>query len=105
MGCEEEKIVVVKYGVDDRFIIEKCNSMKGKLRVLKVGEVGLRKGENYVGDVESMIKGEEKLRMVGKIEIKEEEKVKIDERVEMKGDIKRREMREKFKWEDVFLMN
>lgn len=38
MGCAAEKIVVVPYGVDDRFLLDPCPRLPGPLRVLTVGD-------------------------------------------------------------------
>ncbi len=103
-GCAPEKIVVVPTGVDTRFQVEQKPRAPGKLRVLTVGAVGLRKGSPYVGGVSRLLAGEVEFRMVGPLELLPEAQKKLAASVELTGPIPRGEMRKQFEWADVFLL-
>ncbi len=103
-GCAPDKIVVVPYGVDDRFLLDPCPRLPGPLRVLTVGAVGLRKGSPYVGAVSRGLEGVAQFRMVGPIDIQPEAQLKLAASVELTGPIPRSEMRAQFEWADVFLL-
>lgn len=103
-GCAVEKVVVVPYGVDDRFQISKSIRKPGPLRVLTVGAVGLRKGSPYVGEVARKLAGQVKFRMVGPIDVHVSAREKLQQHVELTGPIPRSEMRAQFEWADVFFL-
>ncbi|ELT51078.1 glycosyltransferase family 4 protein [Brucella sp. ZJ1_1] len=103
-GCAPEKIVVVPTGVDTRFQIERKARVPGKLRVLTVGAVGLRKGSPYVGAVSKLLAEQAEFRMVGPLELLHEAQAKLAATVELTGPIPRSEMRKQFEWADVFLL-
>lgn len=103
-GCGAEKVVVVPYGVDDRFKIGERRRAPGPLRVLTVGAVGLRKGSPYVGEVARRLAGQAQFRMVGPIDIQPEAQEKLSKCVQLTGPVPRSEMRAQFEWADVFLL-
>lgn len=103
-GCALEKVVVVPYGVDDRFLIGPRRREPGPLRVLTVGAVGLRKGSPYVGEIARKLIGQAQFRMVGPIDIQPAVQEKLGKIVELTGPIPRSEMRVQFEWADVFLL-
>lgn len=104
-GCAVEKVVVVPYGVDDRFLIAPEVRKPGPLRVLTVGAVGLRKGSPYVGEVARKLGPQAQFRMVGPIDIQPEAQQRLGKVVELTGPIPRSEMRAQFEWADVFLLS
>jgi hypothetical protein len=103
-GCNPEKVVVVPYGVDSRFVLDPCPRLPGPLRVLTVGAVGLRKGSPYVGAVARELGDMAQFRMVGPITVEPEARAKLAATVELTGPIPRSEMRAQFEWADVFLL-
>lgn len=103
-GCAPGKVVVVPYGVDDRFLLDPCPRLPGPLRVLTVGAVGLRKGSPYVGAVARELGDKAHFRMVGPIDAQPEAQAKLAATVELTGPIPRSEMRAQFEWADVFLL-
>ncbi len=103
-GCAPQKVVVVPYGVDDRFGIGPHTRQPGPLRVLTVGAVGLRKGSPYVGAVARLLQGTAQFRMAGPIGILPEAQAALSASVELTGPIPRSEMRGQFEWADVFLL-
>lgn len=104
VGCAPEKVVVVPYGVDDRFLLDPCPRLPGRLRVLTVGAVGLRKGAPYVGAVAQVLGDKAHFRMVGPVDILPQARAKLAASVELTGPIPRSEMRAQFEWADVFLL-
>jgi glycosyltransferase involved in cell wall biosynthesis len=103
-GCDAEKVVIVPYGVDDRFHIQKCGRRPGPLRVLTVGAIGLRKGSPYVGAVASKLAEEGVFRMVGPINVTSPARELLQRNVTLTGPIPRSEMRAQFEWADVFFL-
>ncbi|MBB4091636.1 glycosyltransferase family 4 protein [Brucella pecoris] len=103
-GCALEKVVMVPTGVDTRFQIERKARAPGKLRVLTVGAVGLRKGSPYVGEVSRQLAGKVEFRMVGPLDLLPEARARLAASVELTGPIPRSEMRQQFEWADVFLL-
>ncbi len=103
-GCAAKKVIVVPYGVDDRFSISPGSRKAGPLRVLTVGAVGLRKGSPYVGEVARTLKGQVQFRMVGPIDIQPKVHEQLKKIVELTGPIPRSEMRSQFEWADVFYL-
>ncbi|WP_285538121.1 glycosyltransferase family 4 protein [Brucella sp. NBRC 12950] len=103
-GCEPHKVVVVPYGVDDRFKIPPRQREPGPLRVLTVGAVGLRKGSPYVGAVAQSLAGKMVFRMVGPIDVRPQARETLEQCVELTGPIPRSEMRAQFEWADVFFL-
>ena len=103
-GCAPQKVVVVPYGVDDRFSISPRARQPGPLRILTVGAVGLRKGSPYVGEVARKLNGQVQFRMVGPVDIQPEAYEQLKKAVELTGPIPRSEMRSQFEWADVFYL-
>lgn len=103
-GCAVNKVVVVPYGVDDRFSSIPSARNPGPLRVLTVGAVGLRKGSPYVGEVARTLKGQVQFRMVGPIDIQPEAYEQLKKNVELTGPVPRSEMGLQFEWADVFYL-
>ncbi|WP_079210710.1 glycosyltransferase family 4 protein [Brucella pituitosa] len=103
-GCPAEKVVIVPYGVDDRFQIDKRVPHLGPLRVLTVGAVGLRKGSPYVGAVAQTLAGQVEFRMVGPIDVEAAARQQLAKAVDLTGAIPRSEMRAQFEWADVFFL-
>lgn len=103
-GCHAEKVVVVPYGVDDRFHIDARAAHDGPLRVLTIGAVGLRKGSPYVGAVARALAGQVEFRMVGPIDVAAPARDQLAKAVDLIGPIPRSEMRAQFEWADLFLL-
>ncbi|WP_312471725.1 glycosyltransferase family 4 protein [Brucella sp.] len=103
-GCREEKVVIVPYGVDDRFQIDARVPHSGPLRVLTVGAVGLRKGSPYVGTLARTLAGQVEFRMVGPIDVEMPAREQLAKTVDLTGPIPRSEMRAQFEWADVFFL-
>jgi len=103
-GCEPHKVVIVPYGVDDRFSIGPRTRKPGPLRVLTVGAVGLRKGAPYVGAVARRLTGQAQFRMVGPVDVSPYAQQQLVQCVDLKGAVPRQDMRAQFEWADVFFL-
>ena len=103
-GGPVNKCVVVPYGVDGRFAIDRGGRLPGPLRVLTVGEVGLRKGSPYVGAAAERMTGRAVFRMVGTIGVGDEVKHKLGRTLELTGPVPRSDIGAHYAWADVFLL-
>jgi len=103
-GGPVDRCRVVPYGVSGNFRARERRRPEGKLRVLTVGEVGLRKGSPYVREAARRLKGKAEFRMVGQINILPRAAAQLRQEVELIGAIPRREILTHFDWADVFLL-
>lgn len=106
-GVAAEKIHVVPYGVDSRrFSPTPSHSSGGRpLRVLFVGEVGLRKGVPYL--LEALARLDSKLveaRLAGGVVLDRDRLSRYADRAQILGPVPRSEMPELFRWADVFVL-
>ncbi|MBK3745707.1 glycosyltransferase family 4 protein, partial [Paraburkholderia aspalathi] len=103
-GCPAEKAVIVPYGVDGRFSVERKIRRPGPLRVLTIGQVGLRKGSPYVLEAARRMGQSAQFRMVGSIAVLAGAQAELQAGVGLTGPIPRSEMHAQFEWADVFLL-
>jgi glycosyltransferase involved in cell wall biosynthesis len=103
-GGPFERVRIVPYGVDERFACAQAPPHQGPLRVLVVGEVGLRKGAPYVLEVARRLKDKAEFRMVGPIATTLEVRKSLAQHVELTGQIPRAEVAAHFSWADVFFL-
>lgn len=104
-GGPAERVRVVPYGVDRRLArIDGRPRHGGPLRVLTVGEVGLRKGAPYVLEVARRLKGQAQFRMVGAVAASPQARSALAEHVELTGQVPRSEVAAHFAWADVFFL-
>lgn len=103
-GGPVERCVVVPYGVDTSFRIERGEREPGPLRVLTVGEVGLRKGSPYVVEAARQLGADAVVRMVGGTRIPVSVQASIGAAVQLAGIVPRADMVEQLQWADVFLL-
>lgn len=103
-GGAADRCVLVPYGVDQTMHFDRSVRMPGPLRVLTVGEVGLRKGSPYVAEAARLAGGAARFRMVGRLRIPSEIQQEISQWVELKGAVPRAQMTDEFRWADVFLL-
>jgi glycosyltransferase involved in cell wall biosynthesis len=104
-GGPRMRAVVVPYGVDSRFAGDAPRVRRGaRLRVLTVGEVGLRKGSQYVLEAAQSLGAAAEFRMVGQTSLPEEATRTLSKYVQLTGPIPRAEMQKQFDWADVFLL-
>ncbi|MEK1886698.1 MAG: glycosyltransferase family 4 protein [Phyllobacterium sp.] len=103
-GGSPERCVVVPYGIDPQFPAQDIIRIGGPLRVLTVGEVGLRKGSPYVAGAARLLGKSATFRMAGPSKLSTEVKARLSQSVELRGIIPRAEMAKEYEWADVFLL-
>lgn len=106
-GVAREKISVVPYGVDaDRFApTSERRSVGRPLRVLFVGEVGLRKGVPYLLEALSTI--DRRLvnaRLAGSVVLAADRLARYDGLAQILGPVPRSDIHELFRWADVLVL-
>jgi glycosyltransferase involved in cell wall biosynthesis len=103
-GGPADRCVLLPYGVDPRFAPERQERPPGPLRVLTVGQVGLRKGSPYVAAAAQILGKAATFRMVGSLNLAEGPKQELSTQVDLKGVVPRAEMANEFRWADIFLL-
>jgi glycosyltransferase involved in cell wall biosynthesis len=104
-GGPQTRCAIVPYGVDTRFANDALRLRRGtRLRVLTVGEVGLRKGSQYVLEAAKKLGSSAEFRMVGQIRLRDEAAQILSEHLRLCGPIPRAEMQKQYEWADVFLL-
>ena len=105
-GGPRERCVVVPYGIDLHgcFAGQRAELAGRPLRVLTVGEVGLRKGTPYVLEAARQLAGRVQVRMAGPMALLPERADELRRHVEWVGIVPRREIAAHYLWADVFLL-
>ncbi len=103
-GGRAERCVVVPYGIDPQFPPQEIIRIGGPLRVLTVGQVGLRKGSPYVAEAARLLGTSATFRMAGPSSLSERVMAQLSKHVELRGIVPRAEMAEEYDWADVFLL-
>ena len=99
-----ERCAVVSYGVDARFQVPERTPHNGPLRVLTIGEVGLRKGAPYVLAIAEKMRGGAEFRMVGDINLSRTGSEYLRREVDLVASVPRSEIPSHYAWADVFLL-
>jgi hypothetical protein len=103
-GGKAERCVIVPYGIDPQYPAQDIVRIGGPLRVLTVGEVGLRKGSPYVAEAARQLGKSATFRMAGPYKLSTDVKARLSQSVELRGIIPRAEMAKEYDWADVFLL-
>lgn len=103
-GALPEKCLLVPYGVNPAFTVDRSTRVPGPLRVLTVGEVGLRKGSPYVVEAAKLVGGAAIFRMVGNVNVPNDVRQDISPHVQLRGIVPRTAVADEFRWADVFLL-
>lgn len=103
-GGPPDKCVLLPYGVDPMTYGEKAARSPGPLRVLTVGQVGLRKGSPYVFAAARLLGDSASFRMAGSIAASDGIKHALCEHIDLRGVVPRAEIANEFDWADVFLL-
>ncbi|CAD7044318.1 glycoside hydrolase [Pseudorhizobium endolithicum] len=103
-GGPVDRCVVVPYGVNQGHIYDRSIRAPGPLRVLTVGEVGLRKGSPYVVKAAELAGELAVFRMVGGTKVPRSVQEEIAQWVELRGVVPRSQITEEFRRADVFLL-
>ena len=111
MGVAAEKVYVIPYGVNpERFgeiepLSSKTWHQDRPLRVLFAGEVGLRKGvPDLLEAVRHLAPQQIELRLAGGLSLHNDKLVGFGQNVHFLGHVPRTEMRDLFRWADVFVL-
>lgn len=103
-GGDPNRAVVVPYGVDARFDMPPAADHDGPLRVLTVGQVGLRKGTPYAVEAARRLRGLAEFRWVGAFKLRPEAKPELGSDVNFTGPVPRSEVFNHYAWADVFVL-
>ena len=103
-GGPAERCVVVPYGVDARERPAAPCRAPGPLRVLTVGEIGLRKGSPYVVEAAGRLGETARIRMAGPDRLPPALRQQIGKAVDLRGIVPRQRIGEEYRWADVFLL-
>jgi hypothetical protein len=104
-GGPGDRCQVLPYGVDiRRFSLPERQPHPGPLRVLTVGQVGLRKGSPYVLGAAQRLKGLAVFRLAGSIGILPGVQSLLADSLELIGPVPRSEILAQIAWADVFLL-
>lgn len=103
-GGKAERCVVVPYGIDPQYPPQDIIRIGGPLRVLTVGQVGLRKGSPYVAEAARLLGPSAIFRMAGPSNLPDRVMAHLSKHVELRGIVPRAEMAAEYEWADVFLL-
>lgn len=103
-GGPLEKCVVVPYGVDETFSCSPRRPHDGPLRVLSVGELGLRKGAPYAADVAARLGPAAEFRWVGPVALEQVGRDRVARHIDVRGPVPRKDIHDHFAWADVFFL-
>ncbi len=103
-GGPVERCIVVPYGVERPISRQVRPIRKGPLRVLCVGEAGLRKGVTYLSQAAEMLGNEAEFRWVGTVSLNHEAKRRVAERIDLRGVVPHTQISEHYEWADVFCL-
>lgn len=103
-GGPVDRCRVVPYGVDAPVRAIERHQHNDPLRVLTVGQVGLRKGSPYVLEAARLLGDEATFRMVGPIGVTAQAEAALRKYVELTGPVPRSDMAMHYAWADVFLL-
>ena len=103
-GGPVQKCVVVPYGIDARFSLAVRPSHNGPLRVLSVGEAGLRKGIPYAAETARLLGELAEFRWVGPVRLLPDARTYVEQFVHLTGGIPRNQIFSHFEWADVFFL-
>jgi glycosyltransferase involved in cell wall biosynthesis len=99
-----ERCVVVPYGVDSHFAPSVRERSGHPLRVLTVGQVGLRKGAGCALEVAKALRGKAEFRWVGPVSLLDKARAEMTRHVELTGVVARNAIMKHYAWADVFFL-
>jgi glycosyltransferase involved in cell wall biosynthesis len=103
-GGAYQKCVVVPYGVDRNFYHAARSQRAGPLRVLCVGEAGLRKGISYAAETARLLGDAAEIKWIGPISLLPNARRIVEPYVKLTGPTPRNMMAAEFQWADVFFL-
>lgn len=103
-GVPGRKCILMPYGVDSTFEVLNRPAHGGRLRVLSVGDLGLRKGTPYLCEAAKYLHKDAEIRLVGAINIPEFALRELACYADVMGRQPRSEVVRHLEWADVFLL-
>ncbi|WP_313528131.1 glycosyltransferase family 4 protein [Shinella sp.] len=103
-GGPAERCVVVPYGVDAKDRSGATLRAPGPLRILTIGEIGLRKGSPYVLQAAERLGTAVRMRMAGPDRLPPSVHRRLSRSIELRGIVPRAAIAEEYRWADVFLL-
>ena len=103
-GGPAERCAVVPYGVDHVAQPQVRQPHPGRLRVLTVGAVGLRKGLPYIQQAARRLHSCAEFRVVGPLGVSSGAEQALRSELDLVGSVPREELSEQYQWADVFLL-
>lgn len=103
-GGPVERCVVAPYGADQRYAPSPSKPRVGPLRVLTIGEVGLRKGIGYAAAVAEMLKGVAEFRWIGAVSLVPRARAEVGRRIDLTGIVPNIDICRHYAWADVFFL-
>jgi glycosyltransferase involved in cell wall biosynthesis len=99
-----DRCAVVPYGVDSHFAVSRPDREPGPLRVLTVGELGLRKGAPTCLEVARALGSDAEFRWVGPTSLSPEALAEVSQAIQLTGAVPRSDVRAHYEWADVFFL-
>ncbi len=103
-GGPVERCLVLPYGVDNTPAARRTIRPGGRLRVLSVGQVGLRKGSPYIAAAAKRMQRDAEFRLVGPVALAPAAQADMARHVTLTGSVPRAELHAHYRWADVFLL-
>jgi glycosyltransferase involved in cell wall biosynthesis len=103
-GGSPDRCVTIPYGVSVPIAPRHHEQRKGPLRVLTVGELGLRKGTPWVLEAARRLKGKVQFRLVGAFHGSDTIFEELRQHCELTGVVPRSDVASHLGWADVFLL-
>jgi glycosyltransferase involved in cell wall biosynthesis len=103
-GGPAERCLVIPYGVDATFSRATRAPHDGPLRVLSVGQAGLRKGIAYAVETARLLGGAAKFRWIGSADLLPSARRYVERYVTLVGAVPRNQILPHFEWADVFFL-
>ncbi len=103
-GGPTEKCVVVPYGVEKFVARAERKAHGGPLRVLSVGEAGIRKGLTYLAEAAESLGGKVECRWIGAVSLQPEARESVGRHVNLHGIVPHSQIANHFEWADVFCL-
>jgi glycosyltransferase involved in cell wall biosynthesis len=103
-GGPVARCVVVPYGVDSHFTPNIRERSGMPLRVLTVGQVGLRKGAGCALEVAKALRDIAEFRWVGPVSLMDGARTEMGRHVELTGAVARKDIMKHYDWADVFFL-
>lgn len=104
VGIPPDRYTIVPYGVSGFSQQTVREPHDGPLRVLTVGSVTLRKGPQYTFEASKLLGKGFDFRLVGGCSFSDSVKSELGKRLDLVGDVPRSEVKDHFRWADVFLL-